>query len=128
MAESSWAMPGGNDSLEVYGPGGRLVANLERGPAIAAYSFAGTEESTHGGPRGGWHYETYEDAWQFGFPQEIQHFVDVIEGRAGLESSGEDGRRVLEIICAAYESARLRARVALPFASTARKPIEHWWG
>lgn len=127
IAESSWALPGGNDSLEVYGPRGRLVANIERGPAIAAYSVAETAESTDGVSRGGWHYETYEDAWQFGFPQEIQHFVDVIAGRAGLESSGADGRRVLEIICAAYESARLGRRVDLPFDSQAKKPIDHWW-
>ena len=41
-------------------------------------------------------------------------------------TTDEDGRRVLEIICAAYESARTGRRVELPFASTARKPIDHW--
>ena len=70
----------------------------------------------------------YEEAWQFGFPQELQHFVDVVAGKAELRSSGEDGRRVLEIICAAYESARLGQRVALPFASDKAKPIDHWLG
>ena len=68
----------------------------------------------------------YEEAWQFGFPQELQHFVDVVAGGAELKSSGEDGRRVLEIICAAYESARTGAKVALPFASDKPKPIDHW--
>jgi predicted dehydrogenase len=68
----------------------------------------------------------YEEAWQFGFPQELQHFADVVSGKAELRSSGEDGRRVLEIICAAYESARTGARVSLPFASDKAKPIDHW--
>jgi len=52
----------------------------------------------------------------------------VINGREQSRSTGEDGRRVLEIICAAYESARTGCRVALPFASNAAKPIDHWLG
>ncbi|MEX2080258.1 MAG: Gfo/Idh/MocA family oxidoreductase [Dehalococcoidia bacterium] len=129
IAENSWAMPGGNDYLEVYGPGGRLTANLERGPAIGMYRApAGESAADSGGSRSGWQYPMYEEAWQFGFPQELQHFVDVVEGKAELRSSGEDGRKVLEIICAAYESAKLGERVALPFASSHEKPIDHWLG
>lgn len=127
IAEVSWAMPGGNDALEVYGPGGRLAANLERGPAITMFrapeAGAGVGEAAPG-----WEYPMYEEAWQFGFPQELQHFADVCTGRAEPQSSGDDGRRVLEIICAAYESARTNARVALPFASEAERPIDHWLG
>lgn len=126
IAENSWAMPGGNDYLEIYGPKGRLVANLERGPAIAMYTAPESETALDQSTRSGWQYPMYEEAWQFGFPQELQHFTDVVAGRAELRSSGEDGRKVLEIICAAYESARLGQRVALPFASTATKPIDHW--
>jgi len=128
IAENSWAMPGGNDYLEVYGPKGRLVANLERGPAISMYTAPDTETAADSASRSGWQYPMYEEAWQFGFPQELQHFVDVCAGRAELRSSGEDGRRVLEIICAAYESARTGRRVELPSASDKRKPIDHWLG
>jgi len=126
IAENSWAMPGGNDYLEVYGPKGRLVANLERGPAIAMYTAPAEETALDSSTRSGWQYPMYEEAWQFGFPQELQHFADVTAGRAELKSSGEDGRRVLEIICAAYESARTGQRVSLPFASDKAKPIDHW--
>ncbi len=129
IAENSWAMPGGNDHLEVYGPHGRLTANLERGPAIAMYTApAGETAFDTSNSRSGWQYPMYEEAWQFGFPQELQHFVDVVAGREQLKSSGADGRRVLEIICAAYESARTGRRVDLPFASHARRPIDHWLG
>ena len=41
--------------------------------------------------------------------------------------TGEDGRAVLEVVMAAYESARTGRKVALPFASKARKPIDLWW-
>ena len=127
IAENSWAMPGGTDYLEVYGPEGRLTANLERGAAVSMYRAPADESAADlSGSRPGWQYPMYEEAWQFGFPQELQHFVDVIEGRKESRSTGEDGRRVLEIICAAYQSARTNARVALPFASTAVKPIDHW--
>lgn len=127
IAECSWAMPGGNDCLEVFGPRGRLSANLERGPAISMYRAPGEETAWEPAAHGGWHYPMYEEAWQFGFPQELRHFVDVVRGREELRTSGEDGRRVLEIICAAYESARTGRRVELPFESRAAKPIDHWF-
>lgn len=127
IAENSWAMPGGEDRLEVYGPGGRLVADLERGPTVRSYRAPATETAADASAsRGGWRYSPFREAWQFGFPQELQHFVDVIQGQAVLESGGEDGRRVLEIICAAYESARTGTRVQLPFASDREKPVDHW--
>lgn len=126
IAENSWAMPGGNDYLEIYGPQGRLVANLERGPAISMYIAPESETALNQATRAGWQYPMYEEAWQFGFPQELQHFVDVIAGREELRSSGEDGRRVLEIICAAYESAKTAKKINLPFFSTVSKPIDHW--
>lgn len=124
IAENSWAMPGGNDYLEVYGPEGRLTANLGQGPAIAAYRDPARDGATP--EKSGWLHYPYAGAWEFGFPQELQHFVDVIEGRVELQSSLADGRRVLEIIYAAYESARRGERVALPFTSDREKPIDHW--
>jgi predicted dehydrogenase len=111
----------------VYGPKGRLTANLERGPVIAMYRApAGEPAADAAGSRSGWQFPMYDEVRQFGFPQELQHFADVVAGRETLRSSGHDGRRVLEIICAAYESARLGRRVELPFASDRAKPIDHW--
>ena len=40
--------------------------------------------------------------------------------------TGEDGRAVLEIICAAYESARSGKRIALPFTTNAKRPVNLW--
>jgi hypothetical protein len=41
---------------------------------------------------------------------------------------GEEGRAVLEVICAAYESARTGQRVTLPFQTDATRPIDLWFG
>jgi predicted dehydrogenase len=40
--------------------------------------------------------------------------------------TGEDGRAVLEMIYAAYASARSGAKVSLPFRPTVGKPIDLW--
>jgi predicted dehydrogenase len=56
----------------------------------------------------------------------MEHFVDcVLHDKEPLET-GEDGRVVLEMIFAAYQSAAAGQKVALPFKTQASKPIELW--
>jgi myo-inositol 2-dehydrogenase/D-chiro-inositol 1-dehydrogenase len=64
-----------------------------------------------------------------GLPQEVQHFVDsVLEGKPALET-GEDGREVLRIIYAAYESAATGRRIDWPYDPPKDKtPFEMWQG
>jgi predicted dehydrogenase len=121
--EASWATPGGADLLEVTGPAGRLVANLDRGPAIERY-----REPSPGEPASpGWQHVMYEEAWQFGFPQELEHFAEAVAGRAEPRFPGTAALRVLEVICAAYESARRGgAEVPLPLPSHLPRAIDHW--
>lgn len=121
--EASWATPGGADQLEVTGPRGRLLANLDRGPIIERYREPSPGEPTSPG----WQHIMYEEAWQFGFPQQLQHFVDVVAGRAEPRFPGTAALRVLEIVCAAYESARQgAAEIPLPFTSQLPRAIDHW--
>ena len=54
----------------------------------------------------GWSFTIYEEAWNYGFPQEMAHFVDCVQNDRAPLVTGEDGRAVLEVIFAAYESAR----------------------
>lgn len=123
IAEASWAMPGGVSAIEVHGPRGRLTADLLGGPAVQVFQVPGADEPAL---RGAARHSPVEPAWQAGYPQQARHFVEVAEGTSEPRSTGSDGRRVLEIICAAYESARLGARVALPFTSDREKAIDHW--
>jgi predicted dehydrogenase len=63
----------------------------------------------------------------YGFPQEMEHFVDcVLHDRQPLVT-GEDGRAVMEIIFAAYESAGTGKRIEWPYEPPRDKtPVEVW--
>jgi predicted dehydrogenase len=68
----------------------------------------------------------YEENWNYGFHAEMAHFVDCVQNYKPPLVTGEDGRATLEAVFAAYESARTGCKVALPFATTAAKPIDLW--
>ena len=70
----------------------------------------------------------HEEAWNYGFHAEMAHFIDCVQNDRKPLVTGEDGRAVLEVIFAAYESARTGRKVPLPFATTAAKPIDLWRG
>jgi len=126
MAEESWTKKGGmDDRAEVYGSEGVAYANLLMGNSILTYSEVGYGYAVEkAGATKGWSFTMYEETWNYGFPQEMQHFVDCIRNGAEPLETGEDGRAVLEMIFAAYESARTGKKVELPFATEASKPID----
>ncbi|MPZ17985.1 MAG: gfo/Idh/MocA family oxidoreductase [Luteitalea sp.] len=129
LAEESWTKLGGmDDRAEVHGSQGVAYADLLHGNAIETYSEVGYDYAVEkGGETVGWSFTVYEEAWNYGFPQEMAHFVDcVLHDRPPLVT-GEDGRAVLEAIFAAYQSAGSGRKVSLPFASRAERPIDLWW-
>jgi len=126
LAEESWAKKGGmDDKAEVYGSEGVAYADLLKGNAIHTYSDVGYGYAVEKAPQTvGWSFTIYEEAWNYGFPQEMEHFVDcVLHDKEPLET-GEDGRVVLEMIFAAYQSAATGKKVELPFETQASKPID----
>jgi predicted dehydrogenase len=128
MAEESWARAGGmDDRVEVFGSQGCAYANLHMGNAIQTYSESGygyvVEKAT---TSRGWTYTTWEELWNYGFPQEMAHFVDCVKNDRQPDETGEDGRATLEILMAAYASAGQDRRIALPFHSDALLPIDLW--
>ena len=52
----------------------------------------------------GWTYTGFEEAWSYGFPQEMAHFVECIRTRRPSIASVESGVRVVEILEAAQRS------------------------
>lgn len=68
----------------------------------------------------------YEENWNYGFPQELEHFVDCVKNDKEPLVTGEDGKAVLEIIFAAYESAGTGKKVTLPFHTEVDKPYKLW--
>jgi len=129
MAEESWTKMGGmDDRAEVHGSQGVAYADLLHGNAIETYSAGGYDYAVEkAGSTKGWSFTIYEEAWNYGFHGEMAHFVDCVQNDKKPLVTGEDGRAVLEVIFAAYESARTGRKVALPFESKARKPIDLRW-
>ncbi len=126
MAEESWTKKGGmDDRAEVYGSEGVAYANLLMGNSILTYSDVGYGYAVEkAASTRGWSFTMYEEIWNYGFPQEMQHFVDCIRNDTQPLETGEDGRAVLEMVFAAYESARTGKKVELPFETKAAKPID----
>ncbi len=56
----------------------------------------------------------FEEAFNQGYPQELAHFVSCVREDKTPAVTGEDGRAVLEMIYAAYMSAKSGAKVKLP--------------
>lgn len=128
LAEESWTKLGGmDDRAEVHGSAGVAYADLLHGSAIETYSVAGYDYAVEkAGTTKGWSFTIFEEAWNYGFHQEMAHFVDCVQNDKPPLVTGEDGRAVLEVIFAAYESARTGRKVELPFPTTAHRPIELW--
>jgi myo-inositol 2-dehydrogenase / D-chiro-inositol 1-dehydrogenase len=128
MAEESWTKLGGmDDRAEVYGSQGVAYADLLHGNSIETYSAAGYDYAVEkAGSTKGWSFTIYEEAWNYGFPQEMAHFVECVRDDKPPLVSGEDGRAVLEVIFAAYESAGTGTKVMLPFNTDAARPIDLW--
>jgi predicted dehydrogenase len=129
MAEESWIKKGGmDDRAEIYGSEGVIFADLLRGSSLETYSEEGYDYAVEkASTTRGWSFTMFEEAWNYGFPQEMQHFVNCVAGDEVPLETGEDGRAVMQIIFAAYESAGTGRRVELPFAPPPdARPIDLW--
>jgi predicted dehydrogenase len=74
----------------------------------------------------GWSFTVFEEAFNQGYPHELRHFIECVREDKQPKVTGEDGRAVLEMIYAAYESARTGRKVELPFTAKVEKPIDLW--
>jgi len=132
LVEDSWARRGGmDDSIEVYGEGGLTYADLHMGNALPTFSEYGFGYAVEKAPTtSGWTWPVFEELWNYGFPQEMRHFARCVRGKEEPQATGEDGRRVMEVMYAGYASAGSGKKVELPFkpAAGVKKPIDLWLG
>jgi predicted dehydrogenase len=128
IAEDSWAKHGGmDDRIEVYGDKGVSYADLFRGNSALTYSEDGYDYAMEkAGSSKGWTFTVYEEAFNQGYPQELAHFIDCIRNDLEPKVTGADGKAVLEMIYAAYESAKTGKKVELPFRPKVSRPIDLW--
>jgi predicted dehydrogenase len=128
-AENSWAKQGGvDDRCEIYGSGGFTRADLLRGSSLLTYSESGYGYAVEkAATTRGYTFTMFEEIWSYGFPQEMSHFVRCVRGKEEPVETGEDGREVLKILYAAYESAGSGRRIDWPYQPRAvDKPIDLW--
>jgi len=128
LAEESWTKPGGmDDRAEVHGSKGVAYADLLHGNSIETYSEGGYDYAVEkAGSTQGWSFTIFEEEWNYGFPQEMAHFVDCVQHDKPPLVTGQDGRAVLEVIFAAYQAAGTGRKVGLPFKTDAKKPHDLW--
>ena len=129
MLENSWAKGGGvHDRCEIYGQKGHTQADLLRGSSLITYSEEGYGYAVEkAGETKGYTFTMFEEVWNYGFPQEMQHFVNCVLGTETCMVTGENGRDVLKIIYAAYQSAGEGRRIDFPYTPpTVQKPIDLW--
>lgn len=128
VSETSWAKPGGmDDRIEVYGTKGVTYADLFQGNSALTYSAEGYDYAMEKADLStGWTFTVYEEAFNQGYPLELQHFVDcVTSGKEPVFTAG-DGRDVMEAVYAVYESARTGKKIELPFYSEEEIPVNLW--
>jgi predicted dehydrogenase len=120
LCEASWALQGGMQSrLELWGRRATLVADL--------LQDTGLRQSLEGGAA--WRAESGDWLWENGYPQELAHFLRCFRDGRRPDESGDDGVAVLEILEAAYASARQGRALALPAALPAvARAVDHWLG
>jgi myo-inositol 2-dehydrogenase/D-chiro-inositol 1-dehydrogenase len=131
LCENSWAKLGGlDDKAEIYGTGGNTRADLVIGASLLTYSEGGYEYAMEkAGTTRGWSFTMYDELWNFGYPQQMRHFVEVVRGQAAPRETVEDGLEVLRIICAAYQSASEGRRITWPYEPPPMtRPIDLWLG
>jgi predicted dehydrogenase len=128
LAEESWTKPGGmDDRAEVFGSEGQAYADVLYGNALRAFSRRGYGYAVEkAGSTAGWSFPIYDEIWNYGFPQEMEHFVSCVRSGEQPSENGHDGRAVVEAVHALYASAAEGKRIDLPFASDAKRPIDHW--
>ncbi|MBI9049847.1 MAG: Gfo/Idh/MocA family oxidoreductase [Anaerolineaceae bacterium] len=129
MIEDSWAKGGGvDDRCEIYGQKGHTRADLLRGSSLMTYSEEGYGYAVEkAGTTQGYTFTMFEENWNYGFPQELQHFVNCVQGKETCMVTGKEGRDVLEIIYAAYQSAGEGRKIEFPYTPpTVKIPIDLW--
>lgn len=128
VAENSWAKHGGmDDRCEVYGTGGVVYADLFIGNSALSYSKSGYGYAMEKADTTvGWSFTVFEEVFNQGYPHELKHFIECVREDKEPLVTGAMGRRVLEVIYAAYASAGQRKTIHLPYHAPVARPIDLW--
>lgn len=128
LAQNSWCKQGGmDDHAEVLGTRGAAFADLFRGNSSTVYSLDGYDyASEKAGGTQGWTFPIFEEVYNQGYPLELKHFISCVQTGSQPLVTGEDGKAVLEILYAAYASAKQGKKIDMPFYAKVTKPWDLW--
>jgi len=108
VIEESWTAPGGYDMrFELFGTEGQIKVAPTFSNLLSVYSKNGygyaveKAETTKG-----WTFPVPGEAWSFGYPQEISHFIDCMENKRIPLTDGKYGYKILNIVETMYKSAK----------------------
>ena len=112
--------------LEVWGARGYVDADLLQGTGLRVFAKDGGIPFA---PTPGWSTPPVDWLWENGYPQELAHFLQCFRAGVTPMESGADGLAVLEILYAAYASARERKTIYLPFRPRGvGRAVDLWLG
>ncbi len=108
--EESWTAPGGYDMrFELYGTEGQIKVAPTFSNILSVYSEKGYGYAVEKvGTTKGWTYPVPSETWSFGYPQEIQYFLECIVKKEKPLTDGSFGLKILNIIEAMYKSAETK--------------------
>nr|MDO8115655.1 Gfo/Idh/MocA family oxidoreductase [Candidatus Sigynarchaeota archaeon] len=110
VIEESWTAPGGYDMrFELFGTKGHIkvaptFSNLMSVYSETGYGYAVEKASS----TKGWTFPVPAEAWNFGYPQEVKHFIECIQQQEQPLTGGAYGLKILNIVETMYKSARSR--------------------
>lgn len=107
VIEESWCAPGGYDMrFELFGTDGQLKVAPTFSNMMSVYSETGYGYAVEkASSTKGWTFPVPAEAWNFGYPQEVAHFMDCITNDKAPFTDGAYGLKILNIVETMYKSA-----------------------
>ena len=106
LAELSWIARGGLDLRnEIYGTEGTIFTDVTRETPIKVFSRPGAGYIVEKGEaETGWLFPPVDEAWIYGYREEMRHFIECVANNQMPRETFEDGYIVNCILDAAYRS------------------------
>ena len=110
QAELSWTARGGLDLRnEVYGTEGVVFTDVTRETPLKVFSRPGVGYTVEKGEtESGWLFPPVDEAWTYGYREEMKHFIECVAAGRQPRETFADGYIVNCILDAAYRSAQTK--------------------
>jgi predicted dehydrogenase len=117
QAELSWTARGGLDLRnEVYGTEGAMFTDVTRETPVKVFSRSGAGYTVEKGEtETGWLFPPVDEAWVYGYREEMRHFVECVATKQVPRETFADGYVVNCVLDAAYRSAQSKRWEAIEY-------------